>query len=514
MAFAPAMTPLMTNFSQDGEGRTMLFFGSLSFPFSAPTLYGSPVVIPALNGASETVTKEDDDDESCFVITQKGRENNIFSSTPKPQRSRKRTYKKKASSDTLNVVPIKVTKKRALQEYQDELVARTSLPVHNPFTPLRIVKKNSPTARIRAVWEIPQTKPSVSSQPRVTSNPTRVTNPASAVHEAHKALRQEKQRRRNSYQTRVTIPREEKTHIPQEPRDLARSRRVPIKARLTYPTINHGVLDPRHQQTRQGFSQASPRVQSDSSAIPKYHPGRGKSATGNKPTTDKKASVFDRLGARGAPQTQNSSNSLTITASSHPHKKRRVTHNKPKPDEHFAVYMVHTLSDISEGEEDESSSDTTGIDKQGLLNTTVKSRMAKGLAEPPPGASTSKVKHGTSIEPETPEGSDLDYREEVQSLRNTVEKMSEMLQALMLNQGLTGGGPARGKSTNTKNETNDAEASRPPSPVRTSTRGIKHEGGSVPPGLSKEEVKALVHREMLIAGNGRSGFPYRKTEKP
>lgn len=69
----------------------------------------------------------------------------FFFLPPKPQRSRRRVSKKKGSSShSLTVVaPNKVTKKRALQAYQDELVARSDLPVSNSFTPLRIVKKNS-----------------------------------------------------------------------------------------------------------------------------------------------------------------------------------------------------------------------------------------------------------------------------------------------------------------------------------------------------------------------------------
>ena len=136
---------MMASFARSDEGRPMMLFGSLPFPI--PFSFGSPAVTPTSNPACTMAMREDEDDEPCFVITQKGRENQIFSSPIKTQQSRKQSHKRKTSSTKQKGfaprLSFKVSEKQALQTYQDELVAYSSLPVHNSFTPLRIVKKNS-----------------------------------------------------------------------------------------------------------------------------------------------------------------------------------------------------------------------------------------------------------------------------------------------------------------------------------------------------------------------------------
>ena len=144
----------------------------------------------------------EDDDEICFVITQKGIESDMFSALPKPKRSRKHAPKRRAAPFDPRrsmVVPPKATKKRALQAYQEELVAYPALPTLNAFTPLRVVEKNSSTARMRSIEEIPRPIP-FSRQPRkIFSDPSMVENTALAIHRAHKAIRDIKQRRNKHY---------------------------------------------------------------------------------------------------------------------------------------------------------------------------------------------------------------------------------------------------------------------------------------------------------------------------
>jgi hypothetical protein len=73
--------------------------------------------------------------------------NNVMnSSTNSPRRMRYPT--KKAAPTTMAKVTrdSQVSKKKALDEYQNQLVARPAIQVSNSFTALRIVAKNSTTA--------------------------------------------------------------------------------------------------------------------------------------------------------------------------------------------------------------------------------------------------------------------------------------------------------------------------------------------------------------------------------
>ena len=131
-----------------------MLFGAFSISLDGPTILGTPTqaLMPKPFGL---ITEEmpEDDDEVCFVVTQKGRESDMFYVPPKPKRSRKHVPKRRVAPFTPNlpvVVPPKATKKRALQAYQEELVAYSALPTFNAFALLRVVKKNSHTARIRS----------------------------------------------------------------------------------------------------------------------------------------------------------------------------------------------------------------------------------------------------------------------------------------------------------------------------------------------------------------------------
>ena len=110
----------------------------------------------------------EDDDEICFVITQKGIESDMFSALPKPKRSRKHAPKRRAAPFDPRrsmVVPPRAIKKSTLQAYQEELVAYPALPTFNAFATLRVADKNSSTARMRPIEEMPRPI-SFSRQPR------------------------------------------------------------------------------------------------------------------------------------------------------------------------------------------------------------------------------------------------------------------------------------------------------------------------------------------------------------
>ena len=303
-----AHSPLMTGFACNDEGIPVLFFGTLPFPM--PVLFGSPMVAPVPNTSSMTAVEEDEGDEPCFVITHKGKENKILSFPIKPQRSRKRCYKKKAPStyqrDPALVVPFKVSKKQALQTYQEELVAHSSLPVNNSFTPLRIVRKNSPTANIRSVWEIPQTRPTSSDTQlrRTVSDPIRVTNPAIAIHEAHRTLRQKKQQQRNWYQTRRAATHGRHVSNPRESRTQAQSQIVLVKSRLTYPEESRVIINPHPLRPRPARQARRTRSDSGVSRVSRRHiPRKGKPIVNTDLAPNKKenGSMFSGLGAQGTP---------------------------------------------------------------------------------------------------------------------------------------------------------------------------------------------------------------------
>jgi len=144
----------------------------------------------------------EDDDEICFVITQKGIESDMFSALPKPKRSRKHAPKRRAAPFDPRrsmMVPPRAVKKRALQAYQKELVAYPALPTSNTFAPLRVAEKNSSTARVCPTEEMP--RPTFfPRQPRKTfSDPSMVENPALTIHRVYKAIHDAKQRRNKHY---------------------------------------------------------------------------------------------------------------------------------------------------------------------------------------------------------------------------------------------------------------------------------------------------------------------------
>ena len=64
---------MMASFAHSNEGRPMMLFGSLPFPI--PFSFGSPAVTLTTNPACAMAIEEGKDDEPCFVITQKGKEN-------------------------------------------------------------------------------------------------------------------------------------------------------------------------------------------------------------------------------------------------------------------------------------------------------------------------------------------------------------------------------------------------------------------------------------------------------
>jgi hypothetical protein len=80
-------------------------------------------------------------------MTQRGIDNGLMSSLMKSPRRRKCSTKKLALAMT-NSVP-QASRKRALEAYQEQLVARPTILVSNSFSTHRMVAKNSAISQLR-----------------------------------------------------------------------------------------------------------------------------------------------------------------------------------------------------------------------------------------------------------------------------------------------------------------------------------------------------------------------------
>jgi hypothetical protein len=116
-----------------------MFFGSIPQEL---TFYGpSPVVTFTPTTVQISIPNEE---EVSFTITPKGVSNNVMISPTNSSRRRRRPAKREAPVVTTKVArKSQISRKRALDEYQNQLVARPAIPVSNLFSTLRIVAKNS-----------------------------------------------------------------------------------------------------------------------------------------------------------------------------------------------------------------------------------------------------------------------------------------------------------------------------------------------------------------------------------
>jgi hypothetical protein len=90
-----------------------------------------------------------DEEEVSSTLTPKGVNNNIMVSLINSPRRRRRPAKKATPAATARVIRnSQVSSKRALNEYQNQLVARPAIPISNSFFVLRIVAKNSANGQL------------------------------------------------------------------------------------------------------------------------------------------------------------------------------------------------------------------------------------------------------------------------------------------------------------------------------------------------------------------------------
>jgi hypothetical protein len=146
------MVPLPMSFAQDAQGRNYFFVGAISqipmIPQPAPVAHIMVTPIP------QPLQVMEEDDECCFYFTEKGIRNNIMGTPPQPQK-KNMSYRRRmdaTSSSYPAPVPVpqqapRLNKKRALKQYQNQLVAKPAIPVAKPavpvansFSPLRVVR--------------------------------------------------------------------------------------------------------------------------------------------------------------------------------------------------------------------------------------------------------------------------------------------------------------------------------------------------------------------------------------
>jgi hypothetical protein len=139
------LAPYAVTPAQSPDGKLFMFFGTipqeLTFYVPAPVATFTPATIRI---------SMPDEEEDSIALTPKGISNNVMASPTTSPKRRRRPSKKTAPTTVTQVTRnSQVSKKRALDAYQNQLVARPAIPVSNKFTALCMVAKNSATGQLR-----------------------------------------------------------------------------------------------------------------------------------------------------------------------------------------------------------------------------------------------------------------------------------------------------------------------------------------------------------------------------
>jgi hypothetical protein len=182
------LAPYAVTPTQGPEGKLFMFFGTIPQEL---TFYG-PDPVATFTPTTVQIFIPDEEDDS-ITLTPKGISNRVMTSSTNSPRRRRRPSKKEAPTAAVVAKVIcnsQVSRKRALDAYQNQLVASPAIPVSNRFATLRIVAKNLATGQLCQAWEVP--KPA----PRPTQMSLRCQHksqtPAKAIYKAHRALKQRK----------------------------------------------------------------------------------------------------------------------------------------------------------------------------------------------------------------------------------------------------------------------------------------------------------------------------------
>jgi hypothetical protein len=180
------LAPYAVTPAQSPDGKLFMFFGTIPQEL---TFYG-PAPVATFTPATVRISILDEEEDS-ITLTPKGISNNIMASPTNSPRRRRRPSKKAAPATVAKTAHnAQASRKRALDTYQNQLVARPAIPVSNQFTALRIMAKNSATGQLRQAWEVPKPAPRPTQVPMRRQRKSQA--PTEAIYKAHRALKQRK----------------------------------------------------------------------------------------------------------------------------------------------------------------------------------------------------------------------------------------------------------------------------------------------------------------------------------
>jgi hypothetical protein len=180
------LAPYAVTPAQGPDGKLFMFFRSISQEI---TFYG-PAPVATFTPATVRIFIPDEEEDS-IALTPKGISNNVMASPTNSSRRRRRPSRKAAPIEVDKTAHnSQASRKRALDAYQNQLVARPAISVSNKFTALRIVAKNSATGQLRQAWEVPKPTPRPTEMSLRRQYKSQV--PAEAIYKAHRALKQRK----------------------------------------------------------------------------------------------------------------------------------------------------------------------------------------------------------------------------------------------------------------------------------------------------------------------------------
>jgi hypothetical protein len=139
------LAPYAVTPAQGPNGKLLMFFGTIPQEL---TFYG-PATVATFTPATIRISVPDEE-EASITLTPKTISNNVMVSPASSPKRRRRPSKKAAPVVAAKTAyNFQASRKRALDVYQNQLVARSAIPVSNKFTALRIVTKNSATDQLQ-----------------------------------------------------------------------------------------------------------------------------------------------------------------------------------------------------------------------------------------------------------------------------------------------------------------------------------------------------------------------------
>jgi hypothetical protein len=179
------LAPYVVTPAQGPDGKLFIFFGSIPQEL---TFY-SPAPVATFTPATVRISIPDEEEYS-IALTPEGIANNVMVSSIHSPKRRRWPSKKAAPAAAAKIAhDSQVSRKRALDAYQNQLVARPAIPVFHKFTALRIVAKNSATGQLRQTWEVPKLAPRPAQTKASLRRQGKSQTPAETIYKVHRALK-------------------------------------------------------------------------------------------------------------------------------------------------------------------------------------------------------------------------------------------------------------------------------------------------------------------------------------